>query len=189
MKPHLAVALLHFPVKDRQGRVVATNITHFDIHDIARACRTYGVDQYYIVHPNREQLMYVARILDHWRLQEGAWINPTRRVSLEPVALVSSWEKACAHWQSLQTEQIWRLGTHAREVSGVPVVSCQQVKQALGSRRPVILAFGTGWGLTDEFLTQLDGLLESIRSPWVPDFNHLSVRSAVSIYLDRLMGS
>ena len=41
----LNVALVHWPIRDRAGNIVCTNVTNFDIHDIARASRTYGVDQ------------------------------------------------------------------------------------------------------------------------------------------------
>ena len=63
-KAPLAVALMHYPTRDRLGKLVATNITNFDIHDIARACRVYGIDRYYLVHPLKEQLMFVERVLD-----------------------------------------------------------------------------------------------------------------------------
>ena len=75
-KVPLAVALLHYPTIDRQGDLVATNITHFDVHDIARSCRVYGVEKYFIVHPIPEQQMFVERMLDHWRTGEGTKFNP-----------------------------------------------------------------------------------------------------------------
>jgi hypothetical protein len=50
--------------------------------------------------------------------------------------------------------------------------------------RPELLVFGTGWGLTREVLDRCNDVLEPIRG--VGDWNHLSVRSAASIILDRL---
>jgi hypothetical protein len=49
-----------------------------------------------------------------------------------------------------------------------------------------LLLFGTGWGMTEEIFAVADLVLEPIRG--CGDYNHLSVRSAVSIYLDRLFG-
>ncbi len=46
--------------------------------------------------------------------------------------------------------------------------------------------FGTGYGLSDEVLKAADALLEPIGDP--SDWNHLSVRGAVAIVLDRLLG-
>jgi hypothetical protein len=51
---------------------------------------------------------------------------------------------------------------------------------------PVLLLFGTGWGLTEEVLAAADRRLEPIQG--AGDFNHLSVRAACAITLDRLLG-
>jgi hypothetical protein len=50
--------------------------------------------------------------------------------------------------------------------------------------RPLLLILGTGWGLTEEVLNKADVVLEPIRG--VGDYNHLSVRAAAAIMLDRL---
>jgi hypothetical protein len=55
--------------------------------------------------------------------------------------------------------------------------------------RPHFLVFGTGFGLADEVFEQCTHLLEPIRGVPPEDYRHLSVRSAVSIILDRLRGS
>ena len=54
------------------------------------------------------------------------------------------------------------------------------------SDRPFLLLLGTGWGLTDTILAQSDYLLEPIDGG--TDYNHLAVRSAAAIFLDRLLG-
>src|SRR4051812_13565001 len=76
------VALIHWPVFDRAKTVVCTNVTNFDIHDIARASRTYGVERYFIVNKLKEQLSFVERILDHWRVGTGSEYNPKRQTAL-----------------------------------------------------------------------------------------------------------
>jgi hypothetical protein len=50
-----------------------------------------------------------------------------------------------------------------------------------------VLVFGTGWGLTEEVLGRADDLLEPILGTGA--YNHLSVRSAAAIILDRLRGA
>ncbi len=52
---------------------------------------------------------------------------------------------------------------------------------------PLLFLFGTGWGLTEEVLEQADDILEPIRGAGA--YNHLSVRSAAAILLDRLRGA
>src|SRR5690606_33789748 len=90
----LSIALDHWPILDRAGETVATNVTNFDIHDIARAARTYGLENYYIVHRVREQLMFVSRVLDHWRVGPGSEFNPMRRTALGMIRLVETLEQA-----------------------------------------------------------------------------------------------
>jgi hypothetical protein len=46
--------------------------------------------------------------------------------------------------------------------------------------------FGTGWGLTEELFDRADFILEPIKGSG--DYNHLSVRTAAAIILDRLLG-
>jgi hypothetical protein len=50
---------------------------------------------------------------------------------------------------------------------------------------PFLMLFGTGWGLTREVKDGSDYVLAPIEGK---GYNHLSVRSAVAIILDRLLG-
>ena len=59
-------------------------------------------------------------------------------------------------------------------------------KQIFEDDKPYLLLFGTGWGLTDEVMAMSDYILEPIRAN--SKYNHLSVRAAVAIILDRLFG-
>jgi hypothetical protein len=182
--PEIAIGLVHYPIVDKSKRIVATNITNFDIHDIARASKVYGVKKYYLIHPMQEQLMFVERVLNHWRVGEGSKFNEFRKRALTDVYTAESVEKALADWGPAKV-----IATHARPVPGVPSLTFPQLKEVLytpGER--VFLLFGTGFGLTEEFMQSCDGVLESIRGAPPLDFRHLSVRSAVSICLDRLLG-
>jgi Uncharacterized protein conserved in bacteria len=49
----------------------------------------------------------------------------------------------------------------------------------------VLVCFGTGWGIPEDFEVNFDGFLPPIVG--ITDFNHLSVRSAASIVLDRII--
>ena len=54
----------------------------------------------------------------------------------------------------------------------------------IAENRPVMILFGTGWGFRPEVFDNVDYVLEPILG--AGDFNHLSVRSAVAILLDRI---
>ncbi len=184
--PDLAIALVHYPIMDRQKQVVATNITNFDIHDIARAATVYGVKKYYIVHPMKEQLMFVERIVDHWRTGTGSKFNPYRRTALNPVVPMESLEKAIQDWNRPDGIVV---ATHARPVQGTQAMKFAELKNILfEQKKPGFVIFGTGFGLTDETMQGCDAVLESIRGAPPADYRHLSVRSAVSICLDRILG-
>jgi hypothetical protein len=186
-KAPLAVALMHYPTIDRQGDLVATNITNFDIHDIARACRVYGVDRYYLVHPLKDQLMFVERVLDHWRTGEGAKFNPMRRTALVDVRTAENIEQLKTDWGYPDAKII---ATHARQLPGQDKFTFEGFKNELQtSDSPYILIFGTGFGLTQDFMKGCSAVLEPIKGQSKDDYRHLSVRSAVSICLDRLLGT
>jgi hypothetical protein len=57
---------------------------------------------------------------------------------------------------------------------------------ARGSR-PVLLVFGTAWGLAPEVMATADFRLAPIKGTGT--YNHLAVRSAVSIILDRVLAN
>jgi len=186
--PKLVLGLVHYPIMDREKRTVATNITNFDIHDIARAATVYGVEKYYLIHPNQEQLMFVDRVLDHWRVGQGSKFNPYRKTALQNVKTAQTLEEALTDW-GYPREKTLVIGTHARPVEGTKHWTIPELRKTLqDSQRACFLLFGTGFGMTDEMMRSTDGILESIRGAPPKDYRHLSVRSAVSIYLDRIMG-
>ena len=85
----LSIALVHYPALNKEGKLVTTSVTNFDIHDIARAARTYGVDRYFIVTPSKMQRDFVRRIMSHWIEGAGAQYNPTRGDALQGTEIVS----------------------------------------------------------------------------------------------------
>lgn len=184
MIPKLAIALVHHPVLDRGGRTVATNITNFDIHDIARVARTYGVDEYYIIHPAREQLMFVSRVLDHWRVGLGQKFNPMRKTALTMVQPVESLDMAIEHFGQ---KDLQIFATSAKDTE-MPIISFRETREIV-AQKASLLVFGTGFGLSPEALQKCDFCIEPIRGFGEEDYRHLSVRSAVSICLDRIRGA
>ena len=46
MKSSLYVGLVHYPIYDKNFNVIATAITNYDLHDISRSAKTYGVKKY-----------------------------------------------------------------------------------------------------------------------------------------------
>lgn len=184
-KPSLHVALIHWPILDRAKNIVCTNVTNFDIHDIARASRTYGVEKYFIVNKMQEQLSFVSRVLDHWRLGVGSEYNNKRKTALGMVELQPTLEDVIKTFP----QKPLVVATSAREL-GIPRISFKDLRAKLEGEgtESILLVFGTGFGLAEQVLNQADMLLEPLKGASKDDYRHLSVRSAVSIVLDRLLG-
>lgn len=188
MRP-LAIALVHHPVMDSKGQIVTTAITNLDVHDLARTARTYGATAYFLVHPISAQRDLVARICQHWKDGSSGRRIPDRKVALELVRPVASLGDALAAHGGREgsvSVEVWV--TAARDVG--PAIGWREARVRLeGEGRPVLIVFGTGWGLAPELIRTADAILEPIRAARDTQYNHLSVRSACSIALDRLRGA
>lgn len=181
MRP-MAVALVHHPIRDRRGDTVTTAVTNLDLHDIARTARTYGLDRFYLVTPVAEQRTLVDRILEHWRIGHGAAYNPDRAEALTLVEPVSTLDEALAHWRQRIGDDPLPVLTGAARTDGISFDRCRM----LGRQHPLLLVFGTGWGLAEEVFERGWTVLEPVSG--AGDYNHLPVRAAAAIVLDRLSG-
>jgi hypothetical protein len=184
--PDLSVGLIHWPCWNQNGEVVCTNVTNFDIHDISRTCRSMGVSQYFIINKVVEQQMFVARVLDHWRVGEGSEHNSMRKSAISMVKIAGTVEDTLKEFK----KKPLIVATSAQNRAEYPGISFGQLRERMwhDHSRPVYLLFGTGWGLTDQVLKQCDFILDPIKGSSVDDYRHLSVRAAAAICLDRLMG-
>lgn len=183
----LYLGLVHHPIKNKLGDLVTTSVTNLDIHDIARSCRTFGVKKYFIVTPINAQRELVDSILGHWEQDKANAYNPDRQDALAIAQSVVSIEEAIAKITELEGQAPMIAVTGANFDSFDGDVS-QLTKKIEGSNMPCFLLFGTGWGLHPIALEKADFKLSPIISKNSDGYNHLSVRSAVAIYLDRLFG-
>jgi len=185
VRDRVYLALAHYPTVDREGRLVATAVTTLDLHDLARLARSYGLGGVLATTPLDGQRALADRLLDHWVRGAGGRSNPWRREALEGLRVVPSLEDARALVAQRWGADPEVVGTSAR--GGRDRVSFAEARGRLGAAsRPVLLLFGTGWGLTEEALGTCAWVLEPVAG--VGGYNHLSVRSAASIVVDRLFG-
>jgi len=82
MGSNLYLGLVHHPIYDKRKEVVASAITNFDIHDIARCAKTFGIGGFFIITPLESQVLLADRIIRHWVEGVGSVYNPTRKESL-----------------------------------------------------------------------------------------------------------
>jgi hypothetical protein len=245
----LFVALIHYPVTDRNGRVVTSAVTSLDLHDIARSSRTYGVSAFFVVHPIPEQRTFAASVIDHWQTGYGRQFDSRRREALDLIRIVTDLDEAIVEAERIagvrpsivytsarapiaaetpsspppieQSPQTPPIASPAIIDASAPASTRETARPSgdegttpsptssqsspvtaphaalisyAGMRArlerpdaaPVILLFGTGFGMTPALLERADFVLPPVFGPGA--YNHLSVRAAAGIILDRLRG-
>ncbi len=179
---NLYVALIHFPVINRKDEPIGSALTTIDLHDIARASRTFGVKGFYVITPFADQAELAQQVIKHWTKGVGGELNPSRKKALELIRVVATFEDAVQGIEKERNQPVVKIATSAKPLEGaIPVTT---LKQKLESNASHVLVFGTAWGLAQELIDICDIKLEPITGPG--GYNHLSVRSAASIYLDRI---
>ena len=185
MSARLYIGLVHYPIYNKREEIVTTAITNFDIHDIAQTARTYDVKKYFVIHHIESQVSLAQEIIDHWRKGYGSQYNPDRREAFSILETCPSIAQAAAEVERLEGAAPFIVTTDARKYANT--ISYPAMRQVIQQgERPVLLLFGTGWGIEQSVMEQFDYILEPIYGPG--DYNHLPVRSAVAIILDRLQG-
>lgn len=181
---NLYIGLLHYPCRDRHDKIITTMLTPIDITDIARSACTFGVARFDLITPLASQQQIARKLIDYWMTARVDLAF--RRPALQTVRIVDRLEASLAgvlHEEGLAPVVI---GTDARELA-LPRISYRRLRHVIEAEpAPVYLLFGTGWGVALEVLERVDYLLPPVWGP--TEYNHLSVRAAVAIILDRLRG-
>ena len=181
------MALTHYPVMNKNGEMITSAVTNLDLHDIARAVRTFGAQAFYVVTPLTDQKRLVEKIVSHWTQGFGAQYNPKRRKALEMIHIKESMDEVNEHIVASGAGSPKVVVTCARDIETRSSVGYDEFRTILLSGAPHLLVFGTAWGLSEQFIEKADYILEPIKGN--TGYNHLSVRCAVAIILDRLMGN
>lgn len=180
---NLYIGLIHYPVYNKRGEISATAVTPLDIHDLARCARTFDLPGFFVITPLESQVQLLERMIRYWLEGEGANYNPTRREALSLIQISRSIEEAEQRIVHLWGKRSKRIATGA---SYSPMaIGFEEVRKLLKDQEtPYFLLFGTGWGLIQEVKDHSDYLLAPIEGK---GYNHLSVRTAAAIILDRLI--
>jgi tRNA (guanine37-N1)-methyltransferase len=179
------VALMHHPVYDKNHQVVTTAVTNMDIHDICRAGKTYGIQGFYVVTPVKPLQKLALKIIDHWEVGYGSQYNVTRKDALALARISDNLDDTIIDIEKECSQKPLIVVTSARDTGTerTSFVALQDMLQSV--TRPFLVIFGTGWGLTETIISRADYVLEAVAGG--SDYNHLSVRSAAAIILDRLL--
>lgn len=184
-KSRVYLVLLHHPMYNKRMDVITTSITNLDLHDISRASRTYDLDGFLVVHPSPHQQALLNDIKTYWQEGYGGQYNPDRKEAFDLLKAFHTLEEVKEYVRNESGHYPKTVATDAHRYSAR--ISYRYLREEiLGEEGSYLLLFGTGWGIQKELVEQCDYILEPI-DPGT-DYNHLSVRSAVAIILDRLLG-
>ena len=183
---HLDVALIHHPVVNRHGEIIGSAVTNLDLHDIARASKTFGVNAYWVVTPYPLQQELATGIVGHWTEGYGGVADSDRAAALSLIKIRASLTEVIDEMTQKHGRRPKVVATSAASADEKRVSFAALRQEIVGEKMPALLLFGTAWGLAPEALELADAMLPPISGPGA--YNHLSVRSAASIMLDRLLG-
>ncbi len=181
-EPILYLALVHAPVRNRRGEEIAAAVTNLDLHDMARLACTYELPACYVVTPLKDQQDLVHRLIHHWLYGVGSQLHPDRERALRRLRVVSTLDEAIAHVEKEHGRPPFLWATSAR-ASGTDVEPAEARMILETTGRPGMLVFGTGWGLAEKVWRLCHGTLRPVEGRG--DYNHLSVRCAAAILVDR----
>lgn len=185
--PHHYVALMHGDVLIGDDKKAGTtSVTSIDIHDIARASKTYGIEGFFIVTPLIDQQKIARTMLNFWQTGVGVEYNPHRHEAVNLVEIKDNIQAAVEAVELKEGVKPLVIATSARQPALESIISFYDQEKVWAHKRPVLFLFGTGRGITDELLARCDYVLMPIDG--FTEFNHLSVRSAAAIVLDRWFG-
>jgi hypothetical protein len=123
-------------------------------------------------------------MLDYWTSGFGADYNKTRHEAFKVMEIIDTLDDTIEDIKDRTGEKPVIITTSAKKSE--ETMSFKNLSEKINqTNRPYLVIFGTGWGLTKEIIDRSDYLLEPIEGN--TDYNHLSVRSAASIIMDRLL--
>jgi len=181
----LYIGLIHYPVYNKNRQKIASAITTFDLHDLSRLARTYDVKRLFVINPLEDQQRLAERVLRHWATGYGATYNRYRKEAIELISVVPSLEDSVREIIETEQEPPLLIATDAsRQAEGS--LTYGEAASIIHSEKVVFLLLGTAWGLDADLMRKADHILDPVEG--VTDYNHLSVRTAAAIILDRLAG-
>ena len=181
----LYIGLVHYPVYNKHYQRIASAVTTFDLHDISRLARTYDVRKFFVITPLDDQKELVERVRRHWTEGYGAKYNRNRKEAIELVSVAPSLAAASHSITELEGEAPLLIATDAAKQQS-RAISYEEARHMIQNQRVVFLMFGTAWGLDKSILEEADYVLDPVTGR--TGYQHLSVRSAAAIIMDRLAG-
>lgn len=180
---NISLILTHYPVYNKNKEVVVSSVTTLDIHDLSRIAKTFGLGTFYIVTPLKSQIALIERVFSHWKTGFGSDYNPTRKEAFGNTCVVDNLGSAFRLIMDHEGKRPKIIATGARKVPNS--IKFHEMKKIINFKDPFAILLGSGWGLKRDLIMKSDYILEPIKG--LGNYNHLPVRGAAAIILDRLL--
>jgi hypothetical protein len=180
---NISLILTHYPVYNKNKDVVVSSVTTLDIHDLARIAKTFGLGTFFIVTPLKSQIALIERVFSHWKTGYGSSYNPTRKEAFGNTRVVDNLGSVSRLIMDHEGKRPKIIATGAKKVPNS--IKFNEMKKIINFKDPFAILLGSGWGLEKDIIMKSDYILEPIEG--VGDYNHLPVRGAAAIILDRLL--
>jgi tRNA (guanine37-N1)-methyltransferase len=182
---NLFLGLVHCPVLNKFKGVSTSSVTNFDIHDISRSARTFGVKNYFLIIPQKNQRDLVEKIRDFWLDPDKKIPHKKRCEALERIEVLPNLNSVIQEIFHLTGKKPLIAVTSASESEGIDILDYNMaVEKSIVSERPLLILLGTAYGLAPEIIRLADFSLPPVMG--FDQWNHLSVRAAGAIILSRL---
>ena len=135
-----------------------------------------------MVTPLEDQQVLADRIVGHWTRGAGGEYNPKRREALAQIRISASVEEAVLAVERQEGHRPRTVATCARPLT--KAIPFERLRREMQSDYPYMLLMGTAWGLAPEIIDGANHVLAPIGDH--ATYNHLSVRCAAAIIMDRL---
>lgn len=179
--------IMHDHVLNKEGLVGTSSIKAIDLHDISRAAKTYGFKGMFVVQPLKDQQEIAKEFFSFWTGKEGQEYNQSRCVAVEKIVLLDKLADVIENIREVEGECPLVISTSAKPSSDPRKSIGYHDQGAIWSKgRPVLLVFGTAYGLSQEVFQASDFVLDPLVG--LSEYNHLSVRAAAAIIFDRWLG-
>ena len=135
-----------------------------------------------MVTPLEDQQILAGRIVGHWTRGAGGDFNPKRREALAQIKISATLDQAIQAVGRQEGRLPRTVATCARPRK--QAIGFERLRQEMQNRKPYMILMGTAWGLAPEVIDGADHVLAPIGDHTT--YNHLSVRCAAAIIMDRL---
>lgn len=186
-KVPIHLVLRHDHVLGRKKLPIHASVTQVDLHDFCRLASTYALAGVHCVTELDAQRSMVAEMTRYWEQGAGRRYNPDRSHALAKLQVHGHFDDAIAAVTDDEGREPVLVATSAQPVPEKVLEFNAFWDRITPLGRPVMLQFGTSWGLSSEQMSRCEWVLPPVEGR--DGYNHLSVRCAAAIIVDRLMSA